>query len=56
MSGEPFRTYWISRFTSSAERDNDENLVIVDDAALARAYLEEFQRVYAQAQAPGRCR
>jgi phosphatidylserine/phosphatidylglycerophosphate/cardiolipin synthase-like enzyme len=43
-------------FTSSAERDNDENLVIVDDPALARAYLEEFERVYAQAQTPGRCR
>jgi phosphatidylserine/phosphatidylglycerophosphate/cardiolipin synthase-like enzyme len=43
-------------FTSSAERDNDENLVIIDDPALARAYLDEFQRVYAQAQTPGRCR
>jgi phosphatidylserine/phosphatidylglycerophosphate/cardiolipin synthase-like enzyme len=39
-------------FTGSAERDNDENLVIVDDPNLARAYLEEFQRVYAQAQVP----
>jgi len=43
-------------FTGSAERDNDENLVIVDDPALARAYLDEFDRVYAQAQAPARCR
>jgi phosphatidylserine/phosphatidylglycerophosphate/cardiolipin synthase-like enzyme len=43
-------------FTSSAERDNDENLVIVDDPNLARAYLEEFQRLYAKAQAPTRCR
>jgi phosphatidylserine/phosphatidylglycerophosphate/cardiolipin synthase-like enzyme len=43
-------------FTGSAEHDNDENLVIVDDAALARAYIEEFERVYAQAQAPPRCR
>jgi phosphatidylserine/phosphatidylglycerophosphate/cardiolipin synthase-like enzyme len=43
-------------FTSSAEKDNDENLVIVDDAALAQAYLDEFQRVYAQAQSPPRCR
>jgi phosphatidylserine/phosphatidylglycerophosphate/cardiolipin synthase-like enzyme len=43
-------------FTSSAEKDNDENLVIVDDPALARAYLDEFERVYAQAQAPTRCR
>jgi phosphatidylserine/phosphatidylglycerophosphate/cardiolipin synthase-like enzyme len=43
-------------FTGSAEKDNDENLVIVDDPNLARAFLEEFQRVYAQAQAPTRCR
>lgn len=43
-------------FTSSAERDNDENLVIVDDPSLARQYLEEFDRVYAQAQSPVRCR
>lgn len=43
-------------FTSSAEKDNDENLVIVDDPALARAYLDEFDRVYAQAEAPTRCR
>jgi phosphatidylserine/phosphatidylglycerophosphate/cardiolipin synthase-like enzyme len=43
-------------FTGSAEQNNDENLVIVDDPALARAYLEEFERVYAQAQAPTRCR
>jgi len=43
-------------FTGSAEKDNDENLVIVDDPNLARAYLDEFARVYAQAQAPTRCR
>jgi phosphatidylserine/phosphatidylglycerophosphate/cardiolipin synthase-like enzyme len=43
-------------FTGSAERDNDENLVIVEDTALARAYLDEFKRVYAQAQSPMRCR
>src|SRR5262245_24673931 len=43
-------------FTGSAEKDNDENLVIVDDPNLARAYLEEFERAYAQAQAPTRCR
>ena len=43
-------------FTNSAEKDNDENLVIVDDPNLARTYLEEFQRVYAQAQSPARCR
>src|SRR6185369_9775361 len=43
-------------FTTSAERDNDENLVIVDDPNLARTYIEEFERVYAQAQTPTRCR
>jgi phosphatidylserine/phosphatidylglycerophosphate/cardiolipin synthase-like enzyme len=43
-------------FTNSAEKDNDENLVIVDDPNLARAYLDEFERVYAQAHAPTRCR
>src|SRR6266498_3851289 len=43
-------------FTGSAEKDNDENLVIVDDSALARAYLDEFARGYAQAQGPTRCR
>jgi phosphatidylserine/phosphatidylglycerophosphate/cardiolipin synthase-like enzyme len=43
-------------FTSSAEKDNDENLVIVDDPVLARVYLGEFDRVYAQAQSPTRCR
>jgi phosphatidylserine/phosphatidylglycerophosphate/cardiolipin synthase-like enzyme len=43
-------------FTNSAEKDNDENLVIVDDPTLARAYLDEFERVYAQAQVPTRCR
>ncbi len=43
-------------FTSSAERDSDESLMIVDAPNLARSYLDEFQRVYAQAQAPTRCR
>ena len=43
-------------FTGSAEKDNDENLVIVDDPNLARIYLDEFERVYAQAQAPAHCR
>lgn len=42
-------------FTSSAERDNDENLVIVDDAAVAKKYVDEFQRLYKQASAPRRC-
>ncbi len=33
-------------FTANAATDNDENLLIVDDPALAAAYLEEFCRVY----------
>jgi phosphatidylserine/phosphatidylglycerophosphate/cardiolipin synthase-like enzyme len=42
-------------FTGSAERDNDENLMIIDDPAIARSYLDEFNRTYAQAQTPTRC-
>ncbi|MGC8874364.1 MAG: phospholipase D-like domain-containing protein [Chloroflexia bacterium] len=33
-------------FTQSAARENDENLVIIENADLARAYQEEFERVY----------
>ncbi len=43
-------------FTNSAERYNDENLVIIDDPAVAQQYIEEFNRVYAHAQSPTRCR
>jgi phosphatidylserine/phosphatidylglycerophosphate/cardiolipin synthase-like enzyme len=43
-------------FTSCAEKDNDENLVIIDDPAIARGYLDGFNRTYAQAQSPTRCR
>jgi phosphatidylserine/phosphatidylglycerophosphate/cardiolipin synthase-like enzyme len=42
-------------FTARAEDTNDENLLVLDDPALAAAYLAEFERVYAQAQAPTRC-
>jgi phosphatidylserine/phosphatidylglycerophosphate/cardiolipin synthase-like enzyme len=42
-------------FTGSAEHSNDENMLVVRDAGLARAYLEEFERLYAQAQTPMRC-
>lgn len=42
-------------FTASAEKDNDENLLIVDDPSLAAAYLAEFDRVYAQAKNPTKC-
>jgi phosphatidylserine/phosphatidylglycerophosphate/cardiolipin synthase-like enzyme len=43
-------------FTSRAETVNDENLLIIDDPAIAKLYLDEFERVYAQAQNPVACR
>jgi phosphatidylserine/phosphatidylglycerophosphate/cardiolipin synthase-like enzyme len=43
-------------FTSRAESVNDENLLIIDDPAIAKLYTEEFARVYAQAQNPVACR
>lgn len=33
-------------FTESAAEENDENLLIIENADLARAYREEFERVY----------
>jgi phosphatidylserine/phosphatidylglycerophosphate/cardiolipin synthase-like enzyme len=42
-------------FTGRAEDVNDENILIIDSPVLAQAYLDEFDRVYAQAQAPLRC-
>ncbi len=42
-------------FSQRAEDTNDENLVIVEDAALAAQFLEEFERVYAQARNPTEC-
>jgi phosphatidylserine/phosphatidylglycerophosphate/cardiolipin synthase-like enzyme len=42
-------------FTGSAEKYNDENLVSWT-TPIWRAYLDEFERVYEQAQAPTRCR
>ncbi len=35
-------------FSASAERRNDENIVILHDPTLAARYLEEFERVYAE--------
>jgi phosphatidylserine/phosphatidylglycerophosphate/cardiolipin synthase-like enzyme len=37
-------------FSASAETSNDENVVIIHNADVAAQYLEEFQRVYDQAQ------
>lgn len=42
-------------FTSNAETDNDENLLIVDDPTLAAFFNQEFDRIYAQAQNPSDC-
>lgn len=36
-------------FTSSAQKNNDENLLILHSPAVAARYLAEFQRVYQQA-------
>jgi phosphatidylserine/phosphatidylglycerophosphate/cardiolipin synthase-like enzyme len=37
-------------FSTSAEKDNDENLVVINNAEIAAQYMKEFQRVYAVAQ------
>lgn len=42
-------------YTSNAEHDNDENLLIIDDPTLANWYNQEFDRIYAQAQSPTKC-
>jgi phosphatidylserine/phosphatidylglycerophosphate/cardiolipin synthase-like enzyme len=39
-------------FSQNANTENDENLLIVDDAGLAQAFTAEFERVLAQAQNP----
>lgn len=39
-------------FSGQAEADNDENLLIIDDPALAKHYIDEFNRIYKQAQRP----
>lgn len=36
-------------FSRNANTSNDENLLIIDDAALAQTFLQEFERVLAQA-------
>lgn len=42
-------------FSARAEDTNDENLVIIHDPGIAAQYMEEFQRVYAQAAAQPAC-
>lgn len=36
-------------FTRSAEEKNDENVLLIDDQELAQRFLQEFERIYAQA-------
>jgi phosphatidylserine/phosphatidylglycerophosphate/cardiolipin synthase-like enzyme len=36
-------------FTRSADRSNDENILIITHPGIAQAYMDEFQRIYAQA-------
>jgi phosphatidylserine/phosphatidylglycerophosphate/cardiolipin synthase-like enzyme len=43
-------------YSARAERTNDENTLIIVDAAIAQAYQAEFERVYRQARNPVRCR
>ena len=42
-------------FTASAEKNNDENLLIIDDPELARYYSIEFERLWNEARNPQRC-
>jgi phosphatidylserine/phosphatidylglycerophosphate/cardiolipin synthase-like enzyme len=42
-------------FTGRAEDVNDENLLIIDDPAIAQLYEQEFERIYDQAQSPTSC-
>jgi len=39
-------------FSSSADKSNDENILIIDDLALAQAFTAEFERVRQQAENP----
>jgi len=39
-------------FSQNAETENDENVLIVDDATLAQQFQAEFARIYAQAKNP----
>ena len=41
-------------FSQNAETENDENLLIIDDAALAQQFQAEFTRVYDQAKNPSK--
>jgi phosphatidylserine/phosphatidylglycerophosphate/cardiolipin synthase-like enzyme len=38
-------------FTQSADKENDDNLIVIHSAAVAAAYEQEFQKIYGQGQA-----
>ncbi|HZQ09317.1 MAG TPA: phospholipase D-like domain-containing protein [Anaerolineae bacterium] len=42
-------------FTESANKTNDENLLIIDDPSLAKLYIDEFNRIRTQAKKPTKC-
>ncbi len=42
-------------YTESANKTNDENLLIIDDPLLAKLYIDEFNRIRAQAKKPTKC-
>jgi phosphatidylserine/phosphatidylglycerophosphate/cardiolipin synthase-like enzyme len=39
-------------FSDNAANDNDENMLVVDDAAFARSFMGEMERIVARAKAP----
>lgn len=39
-------------FSTNAEDSNDENVIILDNAEIARLYLQEFDRIWSQASDP----
>jgi phosphatidylserine/phosphatidylglycerophosphate/cardiolipin synthase-like enzyme len=39
-------------FSTSAEESNDENVIIIDNPEIARLYVQDFDRVYGQGEAP----
>ena len=39
-------------FSRSAEKNNDENIVILRNAAIAELYLQEWQRIWDSAEEP----
>jgi phosphatidylserine/phosphatidylglycerophosphate/cardiolipin synthase-like enzyme len=41
-------------FTESADKSNDENLLIIHDTGVAAVFLREFARIYRQGEAAGR--